>query len=77
MNVEDPQNVDKVARNCLGSPIQIRCSTKFYLDEYEYAEYASSCKYLREQEWPECALRELDQPPQPQEPSAQRSTPSR
>jgi hypothetical protein len=27
--VNDLQNVDKFGRNCLGSPIQIRCSTNF------------------------------------------------
>ena len=41
-NVGDPPNVAKVGRNCLGSPIQIRCSTSFQDDggENKYAEYA-------------------------------------
>ena len=31
-NVNDLQNVATFGRNCLGSPIQIRCSTNFYDD---------------------------------------------
>ena len=64
-DVDDLQNVATFGRNCLGSPIQIRCSTNFYDDVVSKNTWKIHASYLWEQERPRCALQELDQPPQP------------
>jgi hypothetical protein len=63
-NAGDSLNVDTFGRNCLGSPIQMRCSTA--LGSGEVCNYIKvTCMYLKEQERPEYGLRELGQPLRP------------